>query len=140
MSEPCDAGRRRFLAGLAGLALATLAGVGRPAAAGRAQRPAGGAARARALLPGVGGVAVVGAAYLAARPQEADLERLARLLELPEELPSPEQSAALQRALAERHRADFRADRVFELRGWILSLTELRLAAIVQLGAAQAGP
>jgi hypothetical protein len=142
MSDRPTVDRRRFLAGLAGLGLAALAAGGTIFAMRGSRRPAG-LATARVLLADWDGAVDVGAAYLAARPDEADAERLAALLELPEELPpadGPERAAALAalgESLGSRHRADFREDRVFALGGWTLSLTELRLAAIASLSAGE---
>lgn len=85
------------------------------------------------LLRGGDSALRVGADYLRRQPDEADAGRLRRLLglaasDLPGE-PGPSEIAAL----AARHREDFRAGRVVQLDGWVLSVTELRLAALIWL-------
>jgi hypothetical protein len=131
--------RRRFLAGLAGFGLAALAGGGLTFVLRRSARTRPGDVVV-ALLPHGRSAVAVGRAYLAARPQEADVERLASELELPADLPDLESQAglatlvALAGSLSSRHRADFREGRVVELEGWVLSETELRLAALAALG------
>jgi hypothetical protein len=88
---------------------------------------------------GAGGLAArLGRAYLELHPEEARAEALAtllyRALDAPLRLAS---AAALRRRLAARVQLDFVEDEVVELRGWFLSRTEARLAA---LGALHAGP
>ena len=63
-------------------------------------------------------------------------EQLLRTLGLPPmdgDMSSPAALEAHGRRLRELHREDFREARVVELGGWTLSLTELRLAALVWL-------
>ena len=79
-------------------------------------------------------IALVGAAFLALHPEECDLDALVTRLGLSmEALPaagSRELDAAAV-AIHARHIDDFRHGRLSEIAGWNLSLTELRLAAIV---------
>jgi hypothetical protein len=124
--------RRRFLLALGGaaLALAGLAGLGT-----RRIDPAG-----KRLLRrlGAGGSGRLGRAYLELHPEEASAETLA--IRLYRDLGTPlhvASGAALRRRLAARVRVDFSEDQVVEVRGWFLSRTEARLAA---LGALHAGP
>lgn len=88
------------------------------------------------LLKHERGAALLGAALLAAHPEEAHLDVLVARLGLSiDSLPtpgSPELGMAAS-AIYVRHVADFRDGRLFELEGWQLSLTELRLSAIVSL-------
>lgn len=80
--------------------------------------------------------AVVGTEYLRIRPEEADAEMLRRRCGLPDAPSDKFGSAALMRLaekLLDQHRDDFRAGRVIELGGFTLSVTELRLCAIVSL-------
>ena len=80
--------------------------------------------------------AAVGAVFLAAHPEEADLDKLVKRLGLSaNSLPapgSPELEAAAK-AIHVRHINDFREGRLVEIEGWNLSITELRLAAITHL-------
>ncbi|MFQ5700169.1 MAG: hypothetical protein ACE5IL_18045, partial [Myxococcota bacterium] len=94
------------------------------------------ARRAPGLLAHPGSAARLGRRFLEAHPAEADRERLLRTLGLPRNgvaRVSPAQLEAHGRRLRELHREDFREARVVELGGWTLSLTELRLAALVWL-------
>jgi hypothetical protein len=79
--------------------------------------------------------AAIGHQFLREHPNEADRDRLRGLLALPSfagDLPWTE--IARHRArLRAIHREDFRSGRVVDLGGWMLSLTELRLAALVAL-------
>ncbi len=80
--------------------------------------------------------AVVGAEYLRRRPEEADTSKLCRLLALPDPGASWESSGDLTlhaASLVARHRQDFRTGRVLNLEGWTLSITELRLSALLHL-------
>lgn len=83
----------------------------------------------RDLLPGPG-AAPVGAAYLEATPDEASAEILAARLR--ERLPVGPDSELASRLLA-AIRSDFERRHTVELRGWILSRTECRLSALVEL-------
>ena len=77
----------------------------------------------------------IGHAYLKAYPDESDLDRLRGALGLPGEgALRADAVTAHRRRLREVHRQDFREGRVRELAGFTMSLTELRLSAIVALG------
>ncbi len=88
------------------------------------------------LLPHRRSAVAIGRRFLRLRPSDADSGRLRRLLGL-ERAATGELSVAGFEAHRERlralHREDFRRGRVLELGGWTLSLTELRLAALVAL-------
>jgi hypothetical protein len=77
--------------------------------------------------------AVVGAEYLRRRPSEADRAILWRLLGLPDAWRGASERELATR-LVDRHVDDFRSGRTLRLAGWTLSLTELRLCALVSLG------
>jgi hypothetical protein len=90
------------------------------------------AARLRSLVPHSAAAAVLGAAYLEREPGEASTESLVTELvparvRLGAALTSDERLGAL---LARSIRADFAAGRTVVLRGWIVSATEGRLAAL----------
>jgi len=75
----------------------------------------------------------VGRAYLSQAPEEADAQRLRRLLALTDEvsalsLPTPEKER-----LAMQQCEDFRAGKTVLLQGWVLSRTEVRLYALAAL-------
>jgi hypothetical protein len=75
----------------------------------------------------------IGVSFLAAHPEEAKIEVLVFRLGLDiNSLPSPEtpELKAAAEAIHARHVEDFRSDRTFDIDGWLLSQTELRLAAI----------
>ena len=81
---------------------------------------------------------LLGAEYLRREPAERDLRKLRELLGLRLEAaadPSEDEVRAQAAALLERHRDDFREGRVRRIGGWTLSLTELRLCAMVFLAA-----
>ena len=83
--------------------------------------------------------AVLGAEYLRRRPIEAHLPALRERLGLPErEFASPADHPKHRARLAAQHREDFRVGRVFDLEGWTLSQTELRLSALAYLESAAA--
>ena len=90
------------------------------------------------LLPHRQSAVAIGRRFLRGRPSDADSGKLRRLLGLERAL-AGELSAAGFEAHRERlralHREDFRRGRVLELGGWTLSVTELRLAALVALSA-----
>ncbi len=94
------------------------------------------AGRLRALLPHGAAAAALGTAYLAQVPSEASRDRLVAAL-----IGSQPGRAAYdlgQRRLAahldRRIRSDFAAGRTLSLHGWIVSVTEGRLAALVAIG------
>jgi hypothetical protein len=76
----------------------------------------------------------LGREYLAGRPEEADLARLARALETALALPAGDPSPAeLRERLAARVRADFEQEEIVVVGGWWLSRTEARVAALAAL-------
>ena len=88
------------------------------------------------LLAHRSSAAALGAVFLAAHPDEADFDSLVTRLGLrPDSLPakgSPELVSAAKTIHA-LHINDFRKARLIEIEGWMLSLTELRLAALTHL-------
>jgi hypothetical protein len=83
----------------------------------------------------------IGAAYLAAKPQEADVMTLIELLcpelngrGLNKGLQTPPR-AQLRQQLAARRNDDFSEGRIVRLKGWIVADTEARLCALVALRA-----
>jgi hypothetical protein len=123
--EPRSLVRRRLLKTLLLVALWTTApGAARAGARRRSAPPVPLRARDSA--------AVVGAEYLRRRPWEAGRATLRRLAGLGD----PDGVAGV----VARHLDDLRAGRVLRLAGWRLSLTELRLAALVALESAGAAP
>lgn len=88
------------------------------------------------LLPQQARPGGLGYRYLEMRPEEANPLLLAGLLGLPVAVSRASSAidlAALRRRLHVRHREDFRRGGVLDLEGWILSATELRLAALLHL-------
>ena len=81
-------------------------------------------------------VDMLGATYLERRPTEADPERLRALLGLPQEplvgRPRKQTRRLLITAL-EHQRADFRDGNVLVLHGWVMTVSELRLFALIHL-------
>lgn len=78
-----------------------------------------------------GGIAAIGEAYLAAEPAEADRASLFAALGIaPDAVGDP--NAQLDALAGEIH-LDFEEGRTVRLGGWLLSLTEARLAALVAL-------
>jgi hypothetical protein len=112
--------RRWFLrvtgGGLAIGAVATAA----PALAGAAPRP-------RTLPPANDGVQRIGRAYLRLRPKEARVPLLEKKLEKAGVSGVPREQLS---AAAGRIAADFGEGRTVMLDGWVLSVTEARLAAL----------
>jgi hypothetical protein len=125
--------RREFLERAAGALLAGLLGPGAAAALSCAADPVLLAAL-EGFFPDPVAVRAVGAAWLEAHPEEADPGTLVRGIAGPDrdELRSlaAREPGGLALWLRERHRRDFVEGRVSLLRGWILSRTELRLAAL----------
>ena len=137
MSAAKELSRREFLALAAAAGAALLA-------AEWAGAPLPWARRQDRLIPRLLGVfqhaesaRVVGAEYLRANPGEADAFQLADTIAaaVPGDAPTVlRASAAELRALLDHTtRADFAADRVVMLQGWILSATEARLYALAAL-------
>lgn len=93
------------------------------------------AARLRQLLPHDLGAIAIGAAYLLQRPMEADPGRLVGevLTSLPHRTVAPDlmDRPALEGLVRDGIRADFQTGRTVVLHGWIVSVTEARLAALV---------
>ena len=80
--------------------------------------------------------ATIGAVYLKRAPEERSEALLRRLLDLPvvpDNGLDPSEIDALASVLFARNRNDFREGHVFRINGWTLSLTELRLCALVYL-------
>jgi hypothetical protein len=89
------------------------------------------------LLRHVQSAAAIGRVYLDANPEEADSKQLLARLGIPESILGPSvsdvEAAPHRDRLSAAVREDFHAGRVRELSGWTLSVTELRLAALVAL-------
>jgi hypothetical protein len=94
------------------------------------------------LVPHPESARLIGAAYLAAKPQEADVMTLIKFL-CPD-LPDLNESglngrlqilprAWLRRRLAVQRSDDFSEGRIVRLKGWIVANTEARLCALVAL-------
>jgi len=81
--------------------------------------------------------AVIGAAYLAAAAEERSVQFLHRHLEAAAVVPRRpavwESDEAVTDRLRRRIRADFEANEVALVRGWVLSRTEARLCGLVAL-------
>ena len=80
--------------------------------------------------------AVLGAEYLRRRRHEASRKELCRLLTPIGRDAKPRTMLAEQQitdAFASLHRQDFRDGRVLKINGWTLSLSELRVCALVYL-------
>jgi hypothetical protein len=115
--------RRRTL--IAAAALATLlAGRGWPFSERGAAASLVRSIRARASAR------IIGAAYLATHPDEADAAILCRAIAADLATAAPRDQAELDRALANRVRADFLQRRTVKVDGWVLSRTEARLCAL----------
>jgi hypothetical protein len=93
--------------------------------------------RMAALLAHPGSAKVIGGEYLRAFPQEADLGMLLELMASQLAASDAGLFGTTDHQLRERLdssiRADFAADRIVKLRGWVLSATEARLCALVTL-------
>ena len=127
--------RREALRRLSWIAAAAVAG---PAcSAGNDSRARSPALRGLAgLLAHTRDAAIVGAAFLAERPEDADLDVLVERLGLAlDSLPAPDslELEVAAKAIHTRHIDDFRDGRLIEIEGWNLSLTELSLAAVAHL-------
>jgi hypothetical protein len=124
---------RRSLLRLSGAAVAAAFAVGRGSEASQGHLLA---ARLRSLLPHDAAAVALGTAYLVQTPREASADRLVAALA------AGPRGAALARLgqrrlgahLAKRIRSDFAAGRTVTVRGWIVSVTEARLAALVVIG------
>jgi hypothetical protein len=126
--------RRTFLAGLA-------AGIVGAAIGLRLYWSGGGATRDALRLAGVlrhpDGAVLLGRLYLAGHPQEADAARLSTLIAAAlDPALTPVSSAtdeALRAGLEEKIRTDFTSGEMVAVDGWLLSVTEARLCALVSL-------
>jgi hypothetical protein len=121
--------RRVLLGRLAWLALATRAS----AASALPRAPQ---RRSALLLRHPESAAVLGREFLRTRPAEADARELARRLGLPGPdlgALAPGAARSCKGEILRRHRDDLERGRVVDLHGWILSLTELRLCALLSL-------
>jgi hypothetical protein len=95
------------------------------------------ASRLSALLAHQASARVIGQEYARLHPEEADIARL--VAAIVEQVPggalallvAPERELRAQ--LDRATRADFAAERVVKLRGWLLSATEARLCALAAL-------
>ena len=126
--------RRTVIAGLAAGIVGTAIGV-------RLYWPGGDNARAAGRLADMlrhpDSAARLGRLYLDEKPREADTALLVRLIgaargpALPP--PSPTTDEALRADLEERTRNDFILGNTVAVDGWLLSLTEARLCALVSL-------
>lgn len=129
--------RREALRQLSYICLAVASGqaLSRPSGAKVGPSALGGLA---GLLSKHTSIAPVGAAFLALHPEESDLDALVERLGLRvSALPAAgsRELEAVAVSIHERHIDDFRHGRLAEIAGWKLSLTELRLAAIVHKAA-----
>jgi len=89
------------------------------------------AQRLARLLPHTDSAARLGRRYLEGTPQEADAGRLLTLIDA---TPADgEADAALRERLDARTRQDFIAGATVAVDGWLLSVTEARLCALVSL-------
>ena len=90
----------------------------------------------RAIFRDRASAVAVGREYLRARPDEADTKQLLDQLGLGSlglgGLSDDERETLLSQLHA-RHRKDFRSNRVVDVGGWTLSLTEARLSALASL-------
>jgi hypothetical protein len=130
-----DRRRRRFVVSLTKVA----GGLGCVVVLGRcAGRPGEGTAvlqvAERLTVPG--DARLVGGAYLEQVPEEHDRDRLVDLLlqSLRMEEAPPSSGQLAERVLAAVRR-DFEEDRIVRIQGWMLSLTEARLCALVAISA-----
>jgi hypothetical protein len=119
--------RRELIVGLLALAAGGVPGVGDRFEA------SGGAAAFGLVLRNPASAIALGRAYLAARPEEADLARLARALESALGVRPGDPPAELRRRLVARIRADFEQEEVVAVGGWWLSQTEARVTALAAL-------
>lgn len=114
--------RRRLLLTTGAMAgISALAAM--PAATAAADPRAGALLR---LLPDRRAAARIGRAYLVSVPEEASVERLTALLDLPAGMEGV-------RLFEARRRLDFREGRTVPVGGWRLAVTEARLCALAAL-------
>jgi hypothetical protein len=120
--------RRGFLTTLAAGILGAAIGVRLYWTKVRAPTEAGQLAR---LLPHADSAARLGRRYLEDTPQEADATRLVALMGTT--LAAGESDAALRERLETRIHQDFIEGATVSVDGWLLSVTEARLCALVHL-------
>jgi hypothetical protein len=132
MSARDGLSRRTLLKAVAAAAVAVL-GVARPHAPSDTPMLA---ARLRALVPHRAGAAIIGASYLERAASEASADALVSAI-IPARLrraAGAASDARLGALVARAMRDDFANGRTVVLRGWIVSITEARLAALVLVG------
>jgi hypothetical protein len=126
--------RRTFLAGLAAGIVGAAIGLRLYWSGGSAARDA---QRLAGLLTHADSAALLGRLYLAGHPREADATRLVTLIGAAAGAALTPISAAtdeaLRAGLEERIRTDFIAGDRVAVGGWLLSITEARLCALVSL-------
>lgn len=132
MPEPGSTTRRGFLvtvASVGGVAMVVLRrGTGRPDDAREL------VLQLSDLVGGHADVSMLGREYLAATPDEADIDRLVGHLAPAFGPPAwPLDAARAAARFRTRVADDFAGGDVVEVRGWLLSRTELRLCALVAL-------
>lgn len=86
--------------------------------------------RLATLLPHQQSARSIGHWYLQQYPQEAHIDQL--LAALPAALQTAD-VADLQRQLAQQIKADFTADQIVKVQGWLLARTEARLCALTAM-------
>jgi hypothetical protein len=120
--------RRRLL--MATGAIAGISAIGpMPATAGDGPMPAAASGQAGGLLrllPDRAAAARIGRSYLAAAPEEASVDRLVALLDLPD-------GGDAAKLFEAKRRMDFREGRTVPVEGWRLAVTEARLCALAAL-------
>ncbi len=77
--------------------------------------------------------AIVGKCYVSSHPEERSLRRLTRELRADLDRVDWRDPGALRSAVSERVRRDFAEGRTVLVRGWLLSRTEARIAALYAL-------
>jgi hypothetical protein len=91
----------------------------------------------RATIPHRRSAARLGAAYLRSAPDEYDVDRLLGVLIIPdsgiEKLINAGRREVVKTTFRRRIAADFERGDVAEVDGWVLSLTEVRLAALAHV-------
>jgi len=126
--------RRTFLAGLAAGIVGAALGLRLYWSGGNATREA---MRLTGMLRHPDSAALLGRLYLDKNPQEADAARLVTLIGATQDPALPPVTAApdesLRSSLEERIRNDFIDGDTVAVDGWLLSITEVRLCALVSL-------
>jgi hypothetical protein len=124
---------RRSLLRLSATAALAILGAGRGSQTSRSRLLA---TRLRSLLPHDAAAVALGTRYLVQTPSEASPERLVAALAAGRRggVMAGLGHRRLGALLARRIRSDFAAGRTVAVHGWIVSLTEARLAALVVIG------